>query len=251
MFTQIPFCVCEVVRPFRSNSKDGKIKWQTFFQLSAPYGELLGIDGEPIEVDWNIFPGLTSLQILQTIQNDLQERNIEPEQFGDRITFISMSSDTEWTKRGNEKIVFQIQRTSRCTRRDSSRKDMGHSSIQETKRSGMVVIVANSRENGFHRLTDGATIQRNRPPSVHECQCFEPWNLNKVKKVKNPYISMRMLRIWNFYSESFTQQISSVSSEQSQGGAREFGPTAPEKEGTSDKSASKENEEMLKSVNPQ
>ena len=47
-------------------------------------------------------PGPTSLEILQKIQNDLQERNIEPEKFEDRIIFMSMFNDIEWTQRGNE-----------------------------------------------------------------------------------------------------------------------------------------------------
>ena len=34
------------------------------FQMSAFYGEVLGIDGGAIELKWIIFPGFTSLQIL-------------------------------------------------------------------------------------------------------------------------------------------------------------------------------------------
>ena len=56
--------------------------------------ELFGVDGETIESEWNIFPGLTSLEILQKIQKDLQEEKIEPETFRDRINI-------EWTRRGN------------------------------------------------------------------------------------------------------------------------------------------------------
>ena len=51
------------------------------FQLTASHEELLGIDGEPIEFEWNIFPRHTSLEMLQKIQNDLQELNIELEDF--------------------------------------------------------------------------------------------------------------------------------------------------------------------------
>ena len=72
------------------------------FRLSTTYKELLGIDGEPIEFEWNIFPRRTSLQILLKIQNDLQDRNIEPEEVEDRIIFISMFNIIEWTKKGNE-----------------------------------------------------------------------------------------------------------------------------------------------------
>ena len=53
--------------------------------MSASYRELLGIDEEPIEFEWNIIPGFSSLQILQKIHNDLRERNIEPEKFTDWI----------------------------------------------------------------------------------------------------------------------------------------------------------------------
>ena len=63
--------------------QDGEVGWEEF-QMSASYKELLGIDGEPIEFEWNILPGFSSLQLLQKIQNDLRERNIEPEKFTDR-----------------------------------------------------------------------------------------------------------------------------------------------------------------------
>ena len=43
------------------------------FHLSNSDWELFGIDGEPIEFEWNIFPGPTSLEILQKIQHDLQD----------------------------------------------------------------------------------------------------------------------------------------------------------------------------------
>ena len=46
------------------------------------------------------FPGRTSLEILQIIQKDLQDQNIEPEDFEDRRIFMSMFNDIEWTRRG-------------------------------------------------------------------------------------------------------------------------------------------------------
>ena len=58
------------------------------------------IEGEPIEFEWNIFPGFTSLQILTKIQKDLQDRNIEPEHFEGRIIFMSTFNDIRWTKKG-------------------------------------------------------------------------------------------------------------------------------------------------------
>ena len=45
-------------------------KWKDqlqYFQQSNGYKESFGIDAEPIEFEWNIFPGFTTLQILQEI----------------------------------------------------------------------------------------------------------------------------------------------------------------------------------------
>ena len=66
---------------------DAIIRWEgqvEEFKMSASYKELLVIDGEPIEFEWNILPGFSSLQLLQKIQNDLRERNIEPEKIEHR-----------------------------------------------------------------------------------------------------------------------------------------------------------------------
>ena len=100
-FFQMVFCAWENFKILQKQIEDGKAKWPEF-RLSTSYGELLGSDGEPIELEWNILPGFTSWQILQKIQNDLQERNVEPEQFGDRIIFMSVCNDIDWTMKGNE-----------------------------------------------------------------------------------------------------------------------------------------------------
>ena len=72
------------------------------FQMSAASGELLGIDGEAPEFEWNIYPGFRPLQILQEFQNELQKRNIELEKFTDRIIITSMFTDIDWTRNGND-----------------------------------------------------------------------------------------------------------------------------------------------------
>ena len=76
------------------NLKDGKVKWKNS-RGSASDKELTGIDGEPIESEWNIFPGFASLQILQEIQNNLQKRNMKLEEFTDGIIFMSMFSGND------------------------------------------------------------------------------------------------------------------------------------------------------------
>ena len=69
------------------------------FKMSHAMTEFLGIRGEAVEFERNICPGFRTLENLQKIQDDLQKKNIEPKHFTDRITFMSMFDDIEWTKK--------------------------------------------------------------------------------------------------------------------------------------------------------
>ena len=71
--------------------------------------ELLGIDGEPIEFEWNIFPGPASLEILRKFLEELQEQNFKPENFEDRIIFMSIFNDIDWTRRGNSENFSNVE----------------------------------------------------------------------------------------------------------------------------------------------
>ena len=77
-----------------------------YFQRSNGYNESFGIDGEPIEFEWNNFPGHTTLEILQEIQDRMTVCQTSPEEFEDRIIFMSMFTDTDWTKKGNYNECF-------------------------------------------------------------------------------------------------------------------------------------------------
>ena len=68
-------------------------------KMYPSYQEAVGIDGEPIELEWNIFPGFSSLWICQRIQEDLKRKKIKPEEFMDEIIFISMFNDIDWSER--------------------------------------------------------------------------------------------------------------------------------------------------------
>ena len=72
------------------------------FQTTVSNQEFYGIDGELIEWKWNILPGLTSLAMLRKVQDHLQNSNIKPENFGDRIILMSMFNDTDWNTKNNE-----------------------------------------------------------------------------------------------------------------------------------------------------
>ena len=66
------------------------------------FRELQGLDGDPIDFEWKIFPGAKALDILHKIQADLQGKNITPEKFSDRIIFKAMFNEVVLEKRDNE-----------------------------------------------------------------------------------------------------------------------------------------------------
>ena len=64
------------------------------------------MDGERNESEWIIFPGFPSLGILQRFHEDLKRKNIKLEEFTDRIIFMSMFNDIDWSKQGNDGICI-------------------------------------------------------------------------------------------------------------------------------------------------
>ena len=59
------------------------------------------INAEPMEFEWNIFPGFTTLQLVQEVQEFMNKMG-EPEQFQGRIIFMSMFNDIIWRSKDNE-----------------------------------------------------------------------------------------------------------------------------------------------------
>ena len=68
-------------------------------RLYSSCQDAVGLDGEPIEFEWTIFPGFSLFSLLREIQNDLKTTNIKPEDFKDRNIFMSMFSDVVWKKK--------------------------------------------------------------------------------------------------------------------------------------------------------
>ena len=53
----------------------------TWFKSSSQYRTMDTIDGEPLEFEWNIFPGFTTLQLCDKVQEFLSKMSDPPEQF--------------------------------------------------------------------------------------------------------------------------------------------------------------------------
>ena len=78
---------------------EDKLTWN---KSSSQYRALDTIDGEPMEFEWNIFPGFTTLQLCKKVQEFLSTMSVEKEDFTGRIIFMSMFNDISWRSKDNE-----------------------------------------------------------------------------------------------------------------------------------------------------
>ena len=69
------------------------------------------IDGMPTEFEWNIFPGIITLGLLEKIQSLMRDLQCDSEHFNDRIIFMSMYNDIAWKEKGNKEICEYISQT--------------------------------------------------------------------------------------------------------------------------------------------
>ena len=110
----------------------------TWHSENNHFKELNRIDGMPTEFEWKIFPGFTTLDILEEIQ-DLTN---------DRIIFVSMYNDiVRGEKKETQKSVFRILLQLRSTLADSLAV-VGLSWDLDQKRNGTEPILINQTEIG-------------------------------------------------------------------------------------------------------
>ena len=67
-----------------------------WFKDSSQYRTLDTIDGEPMEFEWNIFPGFTTLQLCNKVQEFMSKMSDQPEELKGRIIFMSMFEGISW-----------------------------------------------------------------------------------------------------------------------------------------------------------
>ena len=89
-FSDSVLCLGKVTPNPASNTVwEEQLSW---FKDSPQYRTLDTIDGEPMEFEWNIFPGFTTLQQVDKVQEFLTKMG-DPSQFKGRIFFMSMFND--------------------------------------------------------------------------------------------------------------------------------------------------------------
>ena len=92
-----------------------KIQW---YSDNNYFKDLNRMDGQPLELEWKIFAGFTTLGILNQIQQMTGELQCEPENFTGRIIFMSMFNDIAWDSIGNDETCENNSKTNKqCARR--------------------------------------------------------------------------------------------------------------------------------------
>ena len=82
VFSDSVLCLGRVNRNPASNTVwEEPLSW---FKDSPQYRTLERIDGEPLEFEWNIFPGFTTLQLCNKVQEFMSKMSIQPEDFTGR-----------------------------------------------------------------------------------------------------------------------------------------------------------------------
>ena len=66
------------------------------------YRDYDGINGEPTEFEWNIFPGFTTLQLCDKVTDLLSRLREAPETFTGRILFMTMFNDISCDRKDNK-----------------------------------------------------------------------------------------------------------------------------------------------------
>ena len=121
-----------------------KLSW---FKDSPQYRTLDTIDGEPMEFEWNIFPGFTTLQLINKVFELLSRLSVAPEKFTGRIIFMTIFNDILWRSEDNEQECNANATLCLYMQKDSQQ-DFGHSSDLDQKRSGTLLKLIDHKEKG-------------------------------------------------------------------------------------------------------
>ena len=138
VFSDSVLCLGKMNENPRSNKAwEQRLEW---FKSSPEYRTLDRIDGEPKEFEWNIFPGVTTLELSEEVEELLLKLNETPENFKGRIIFMSTFNDISWRSKDNKRECdLNAQLVSLFARRDSEQ-DNGHFSVLVQRQSGILSV---------------------------------------------------------------------------------------------------------------
>ena len=101
VFSDSVLCLGKIFENTQSNDAwEERLGW---FKSFSKYRNFDRIDGEPMEFEWNIFPGFNTLQLGEEVKSLLLRLGETPENVTGRIFFMSMFNDISWRSRDNER----------------------------------------------------------------------------------------------------------------------------------------------------
>ena len=98
VFSDSARCLCKIFENPQSNDAwEERLGW---FKSSPVYRNFDRIDGEPMEFEWNIFPGFNTLQFSEEVKELLSRLSVTPEKFsGRKINHVDVQRHLLWIKR--------------------------------------------------------------------------------------------------------------------------------------------------------
>ena len=119
VFSDSVLCLGKMNENPQSNyAWDDRLTW---YKSSSEFRTLDRIDCEPMEFQWHIFPGFTTLQLCHKAQELLSGLSVTPAKFAGRIIFMSMFNDISWRSKDNKKeCESNAQLLSLCAKRFGS-----------------------------------------------------------------------------------------------------------------------------------
>ena len=116
VFSDSVLCLGKIYENPQSNGAwEQRLGW---IKSSQNYRNFDRIDGEPMEFEWNIFPGFNSLQLSDEVIILLYRLGETPEIFTGRIIFMSMFNDISCGSRDNEKNASRMLNSFLCMQKD-------------------------------------------------------------------------------------------------------------------------------------
>ena len=99
VFSDSVLCLGRILQhPDSKEAWKNRIAW---VKSVKSYRDYDGINGEPTEFEWNIFPGFTTLHLCGKINDLLSDLGQTPETSTGRILFVSMFNDISCDRKGN------------------------------------------------------------------------------------------------------------------------------------------------------
>ena len=214
VFSDSVLCLGKMNQNPESNSAwREKLSW---LKSSSQYRLLDTIDGEPLEFELNIFPGFTTLQLCNKVQEFMSKMS-DPWEFIGRIIIMSMFSDISWRSEDNEQECNANARPRfySCKKISTRKIVIPRSWIR--KEVVFYLHWQTTRRKGQSRWIDDDQIWRKRDTQFSVPRFHCPEERSKAKEVENyQYTSALMvIRLKLFFAQLFLL-ISSVGTEQSQ-----------------------------------